>query len=186
MSDLLTILQKWAREEDVEIIIRYIALKPDNVLAHRDFESSIFLGCRLANVLGVLPIVDDVVAIVRLCISQSRSLPNSPLLTTPEPDQKELQDALNKARKDLDVAYDRLHEMTAQYMDNEAKLKRERLIKDLAVACIPKDKLYDFELSCPLGQPQWNGSSSPLVSTTLSSGVLGKTYYLKVERTDSP
>jgi hypothetical protein len=75
---------------------------------------------------------------------------------------------LDRARKDLDVAYDRLHEMTLQSMDNEAQLKRERLIKDLAVACIPKDKLYDFEMSCPLGQPQWTGSSSPLVSITLS------------------
>jgi hypothetical protein len=72
-------------------------------------------------------------------------------------------------------------------MENKTQLRRERQIKDIAVSCIPEDKLYDFEMRCPLGQPQLAGSSSPLVSITLSEADLGKTHHdLKVESVDLP
>jgi hypothetical protein len=72
-------------------------------------------------------------------------------------------------------------------MENKTQLRRERQIKDIVVSCIPKDQLYDFEMRCPLGQPQWNGSSSPLVSITLSEADLGKAHHdLKAESVDLP
>ena len=93
-----------------------------------------------------------------------------------------------KARNDLVVANDRLHEMTLQCMENETQLKRERLIKDIAVSCIQEDKLDEFELRCPLVQPQWNCPSLPLVSTTLPEADFGKAHqwHLKIESGDLP
>jgi hypothetical protein len=62
-------------------------------------------------------------------------------------------------QKQLRETQEQLQQVTAEYGQCKAELKRERLLNEIALDFIPEDQHAEYDDACPHGQPVWVLSS---------------------------